>query len=154
MGSSTSGAGIITCTPLNAATGAKIWSYTTNFFVGSSPTVCNGIVYIGSDDHNFYPLDANTGKLVWSFTTGDGVRSSPTVVNDIVYVGSHDNSLSLSMRKQGQKHGAIRPEILCFQNPPSSTESSILEVGTVTFILLMRKQGRRYGTMRREEDLI
>lgn len=59
----------------------------------SSPTVANGIVYIGGWDHNVYALDARTGEVVWSFLTGDEVLSNPTVVNDIVYVGSYDNNV-------------------------------------------------------------
>ena len=37
---------------LNAATGAKLWSYTTGGLVYSSPAVANGVVYVGSDDGN------------------------------------------------------------------------------------------------------
>ncbi len=39
---------------LNAATGAKLWSYTTGNQVFSSPAVANGMVYVGSGDGNFY----------------------------------------------------------------------------------------------------
>ena len=43
--------------------------------------VANGVVYIGSADHNVYALDADTGAKVWSYTTGDLVLFSPVVVN-------------------------------------------------------------------------
>jgi outer membrane protein assembly factor BamB len=33
----------------------KVWSYPTGDFV-SSPSVANGIVYVGSADHNLYAL--------------------------------------------------------------------------------------------------
>ena len=56
---------------LNASTGAKLWSYTTNGDVGSSPAVANGVVYFGSFDDNVYALNASTGTKLWSFTTGD-----------------------------------------------------------------------------------
>jgi outer membrane protein assembly factor BamB len=39
---------------LNAATGAKLWSYHTGNQVFSSPTVANGVVYVGSGDGNMY----------------------------------------------------------------------------------------------------
>ena len=39
---------------LNAATGAKLWGYTTGSYVDSSPAVANGVVYVGSYDHNLY----------------------------------------------------------------------------------------------------
>jgi eukaryotic-like serine/threonine-protein kinase len=39
---------------LNAATGAKLWSYTTSNQVFASPVVVNGVVYVGSGDGNMY----------------------------------------------------------------------------------------------------
>jgi eukaryotic-like serine/threonine-protein kinase len=39
---------------LNAATGAKLWIFTTGASVYSSPAVVNGMVYVGSNDGNLY----------------------------------------------------------------------------------------------------
>jgi len=39
---------------LDEATGAFKWSYTTGSAVFSSPAVANGVVYVGSNDHNVY----------------------------------------------------------------------------------------------------
>ena len=58
-----------------------------------TPTVANGIVYVGSDDHNVYPLNANTGTKVWNYTTGDMVTCPPKVANGVVYVGSYDHNV-------------------------------------------------------------
>ena len=63
-----------------------LWTKTTNGPVGSSPTVTNGIVYIGSLDHNIYALRADTGQKVWSKEIGP-VRTSPAVVGNVVYTG-------------------------------------------------------------------
>ncbi|MEI7827506.1 MAG: PQQ-binding-like beta-propeller repeat protein, partial [Euryarchaeota archaeon] len=85
---------------LNAATGAKKWSYTTGDYynttgdsVSSSPAVANGIVYVGSEDGKVYALNAQTGTKLWSYWTGDWVVSSPAIVNGIVYVGSNNNKV-------------------------------------------------------------
>jgi outer membrane protein assembly factor BamB len=78
---------------LNAANGAKIWSYTTGDEVESSPAVVNGVVYIGSNDWNIYALNAVNGAKIWSYTTGNWVVSSPAVVNGVVYVGSDDGKV-------------------------------------------------------------
>ena len=59
----------------------------------SSPTVANGVVYIGSLDGNLYIYDAQSGALLWHYTTGSQVISSPVVLNGMVYVGSNDNYL-------------------------------------------------------------
>jgi serine/threonine-protein kinase len=78
---------------LNAATGAKVWNYTTGSVVISSPAVVNGVVYVGSHDGNVYALNAATGVRLWNYTTGNAVYSSPAVVNGVVYVGSEDGNV-------------------------------------------------------------
>ncbi|MBW7933488.1 MAG: PQQ-binding-like beta-propeller repeat protein [Gemmatimonadaceae bacterium] len=59
----------------------------------SSPTVVDGVLYIGSGDQHIYALDASTGALRWAFATGDVVHASPAVVDGVVYVGSWDRNL-------------------------------------------------------------
>jgi len=54
------GSGDLSIYALDAATGAKIWSYQTVGSVYSSPAVSNGVVYIGSGDYSIYALDATT----------------------------------------------------------------------------------------------
>jgi len=49
---------------LNASTGALLWKYKTGLNVKSSPTVTNGVVYVGSDDNNVYALNAINGALL------------------------------------------------------------------------------------------
>jgi glucose dehydrogenase len=71
------------------------WKTSTGAFFGftSSPAVANGVVYVGSDDHNVYALNANTGAQLWSYSTGGNVDSSPAVANGVVYVGSDDHNV-------------------------------------------------------------
>jgi outer membrane protein assembly factor BamB len=69
------------------------WSATTGGTVRSSPAVVNGVVYVGSEDHNLYAFDAASGTTLWTATTGGPLDSSPAVVNGVVYVGSGDGSL-------------------------------------------------------------
>jgi len=56
----------------------------------SSPTVVNGIIYVGSVDHNVYALNANC-TVLWTYLTGAPVYSSPTVFNGVLYIGSDDH---------------------------------------------------------------
>jgi outer membrane protein assembly factor BamB len=58
----------------------------------SSPAVWNGVVYVGSGDHNVYALDARSGALRWRFSTGNVVHASPAVEDGIVYIGSWDRN--------------------------------------------------------------
>ena len=83
-------------TPVAGTTGtsiSKLWNFTTGSSVFSSPTVANGIVYVGSENDFVYAINANTGALIWTFTTGGTVFSSPAVINGNVYVGSGDGKV-------------------------------------------------------------
>ena len=51
------------------------WSYTTGGNINASPSVANGVVFIGSWDYNVYAFNASTGVNLWSFPTGG--RSFP-----------------------------------------------------------------------------
>ena len=79
-----------TCTPL--------WTATTGGAIDSSPAVANGVVYVGSGDHELYAFNASgcgttTCPPSWTATTGGAIDSSPAVANGVVYVGSDDNKL-------------------------------------------------------------
>lgn len=66
------------------------WNFTTKGAVISSPSVADGIVYVGSQDKNIYALGAWSGKLIWKFTTMSAVESSPAVANGKVFTGGDD----------------------------------------------------------------
>ena len=70
-----------------------LWKYETGGAVLSSPTVVDGMVYVGSWDHCLYCLDAYDGSLEWEYETGDWVSSSPAIVNSRVYFVSNDSYL-------------------------------------------------------------
>ena len=57
----------------------------------SSPTVVQGVVYVGSGDGSVYALDAARGALRWKFKTGNVVHASPAVADGVVYIGSWDS---------------------------------------------------------------
>lgn len=73
--------------------GMVVWNYTKEKDVYSSPTVADGVVYIGSDDHSLYAFNAVTGDLIWSHKTGREIRSSPAVADGMVYFGSDDYNI-------------------------------------------------------------
>jgi outer membrane protein assembly factor BamB len=64
--------------------------FKTGGWVISSPSLADGVVYVGSDDKNLYAVEAKTGTEKWRFSTGGPVRSSPAIVNGTVYFGSYD----------------------------------------------------------------
>lgn len=56
--------------------------------VVSSPTVHNGVVFIGVDDGTVYAMDGKTGNPKWVYSTVGGGWSSPAYADGIAYVGS------------------------------------------------------------------
>ena len=69
-------------------TNATLWKFNTGGQVGS-PTVVDGVVYVGSYDRKIYAFDASDGSVLWSYATGGIVVSRPAVVNGVVYVGAN-----------------------------------------------------------------
>jgi polyvinyl alcohol dehydrogenase (cytochrome) len=51
----------------NVADLQKAWTFVTGDAVTASPTVVDGVVYIGSWDGFFYALDARSGRVRWKF---------------------------------------------------------------------------------------
>jgi eukaryotic-like serine/threonine-protein kinase len=68
------------------------WKFKTDGKLFGSAAVYNGIVYIGSEDHNLYAVNEKSGKLLWKYTTGGAIHSSPAVYRDMIYFGSFDGN--------------------------------------------------------------
>jgi outer membrane protein assembly factor BamB len=111
-------AGATAITPANAAslTHAWTWKPAAATMTGqpaatlaASPTVVDGVIYIGANTGVFYAIDESTGTAVWhrflgfvpklSCNAGKGFTGTATVANDpatgkrTVYVGSADGYL-------------------------------------------------------------
>jgi eukaryotic-like serine/threonine-protein kinase len=79
-----------------------LWNYTTSNGVWFSPTIYNGVLYVGCEDPffigtqgshsgNLYALNAANGDKLWNYSIP--VCSSPTVDGGVVYVGSFDGNV-------------------------------------------------------------
>ena len=91
---------------------SRLWSYATQGWVSAAPTVADGVVYVGSNDHRVYALDAATGNELWSYDTGEVVVSVPTVADGVIYVGSNDNHLHALDADTGGKLWELRHRLL------------------------------------------
>lgn len=90
---------------LNASNGSLRWKFGTGIisFEQSSPTVDNGVVYIGGWYNignfnirgSFYAVDAATGNLVWEKLNNTGFSSSPFVSNGRVMITGDDLKISV-----------------------------------------------------------
>lgn len=75
---------------LDAATGANKWVYPTELPLGHSPTIANGIAYVGGFDHKLHALNALTGQKLWTFEAELGFQTNPLVIGDKVFLGNRD----------------------------------------------------------------
>lgn len=70
-----------------------IWSFRCEDEVRSSPSLGQGMIYVGVYDNNIYALDSKTGKFRWKFPTDGGIASTPCIYKDKVIFGSEDRSV-------------------------------------------------------------
>ncbi|MBN2394321.1 MAG: PQQ-binding-like beta-propeller repeat protein [Anaerolineae bacterium] len=77
---------------LDAETGAQKWVYPTRMPLGNSPTIVNGVAYVGGLDHKLHAIDAATGVGLWILEAEAGFDTNPLVVNNRVYLGSRDGT--------------------------------------------------------------
>ena len=79
--------------PVSKADGTTWWEFSTGDLVYSSPSVYQGVVYIGSSNNKLYALDAQTGKKRWSYETDGRILSDPAVREEVVAINSQDRHM-------------------------------------------------------------
>jgi len=79
------------------------WKFKTGGRIFSSPSIVNGVVYVGSNDSCLYAVDAASGVLKWKFKTTGVVSSSPAIDDGKVYFVSFDGNLYALNAKTGSK---------------------------------------------------
>lgn len=92
--------GVVDQKPLTSPAGIR-WLLKTDGAVRGTPTVADGVVYIGSGDGWCYAVAASTGEVRWKFKTGGAVQSTATVWNDLVFFTSRDNVVYALQRASG-----------------------------------------------------
>lgn len=68
----------------NGTNGQLLWQHPIDNWVGDAPTVVNGVVYFGCNDHSIYGLRASDGVQVWRYDAG-GVVGGVEVSNGVAY---------------------------------------------------------------------
>jgi outer membrane protein assembly factor BamB/tRNA A-37 threonylcarbamoyl transferase component Bud32 len=71
----------------------ELWSFECEDEIRGTPTVANGMVYVGCYDNNVYALDAKTGEFQWKYATEGGIPTKPAFGDDMVIVASEDSRL-------------------------------------------------------------
>jgi outer membrane protein assembly factor BamB len=91
---------------LDAETGVQRWVYPTELPLGHSPTIHDGIAYVGGLDHKLHAMDAFTGEVRWTFEAGAGFQTNPLVVEGRVYAGNRDG-IFYAIHSEGPQTGQL-----------------------------------------------
>jgi outer membrane protein assembly factor BamB/tRNA A-37 threonylcarbamoyl transferase component Bud32 len=90
---------------VSAASGSSIkplWSFKCEDEIRSTPTIAQGVLYVGSYDNNLYALNAADGKFQWKYPTDGGIVSRPAVLDGNIYFGSEDKRLHVVSARSGK----------------------------------------------------
>jgi outer membrane protein assembly factor BamB len=84
------------------------WASPLGGAVRSSPTVADGVVYVGSTDGVLHALSLADGSELWAYDAGSPIASTPAVAGSLVFVGDRAGSLHAVHAEDGA--GAWRLE--------------------------------------------
>jgi outer membrane protein assembly factor BamB len=104
-----------TVTAVDAAGGTTEWSVTLassrpdDRGQGSSPTVADGTVYVGDENHGLYALDAESGETLWTAELEQPHVTTPAVDLDVVVVPTRTSS-GTSLAALDAASGAVKWE--------------------------------------------
>jgi eukaryotic-like serine/threonine-protein kinase len=77
----------------NAVIGGSLetsWRVETGGQISASPTISDGVLYIGNNNGTLYAIDQQTGVPFWTFRARNPLMSAPIVYGDLVIVGEGD----------------------------------------------------------------
>jgi outer membrane protein assembly factor BamB len=130
-----------------------LWTFQTGAPVTSSPSLVDGVVYIGSQDRNLYALNRTTGAFLWKYNTmerNDYVSSSPAVSNGVVYIGG--------LKTKIHAVDAYSGELLWKYNLPirSTTRSGVSSSAAVAdgIVYIGNMDGTLYAFEEEDGDLL
>lgn len=78
------------------------WRFACEDDIRGTPTVENGIAYVGSYDNNLYAIDVASGEFIWKYATEGGVVSKPAVSDGNVVFASEDQKVYMVSAKTGR----------------------------------------------------
>ena len=79
-----------------------LWSFECEDEIRGSPTLENGVLYIGSYDNNLYALNFTSGEFIWKYATEGGIVGKPAFFDNTVFIGSEDSRLHAVSARSGK----------------------------------------------------
>jgi outer membrane protein assembly factor BamB len=82
---------------------AATWRIETGGQISASPTVSDGILYVGNNNGVLYALEPSSGRTLWKFQARNPLMSAPLIYGDLVIVGEGDaNSMGTMPSEPGK----------------------------------------------------
>lgn len=117
---------------------ATVWA---NNKVGrslSTPSIINGLVFVGEFAGKVHCLDAETGVIYWTHDTKSRIWASSLVVDGKVYVGTEDGDVViLDAAKKLKVHPAVDMRTPVYSSPVVA--NGTLYIATMTHLYAIRK---------------
>ena len=111
---------------VDAATGAKVWTFETSNYVNGTPAVAEGRVVFGGCDGNLHAVDAETGREIASIEAGAYIAGSPALVGPRAYAGHFgEEVLCADLPASNMIWRAKQPNAAFFSSP-AVTASQVL----------------------------
>lgn len=82
---------------------APLWTFKCEDEIRGSANYHNGVIFIGSYDHNLYALDSSSGEFVWKYPTKGGVVSKPAIHESKLFFGSVDRYIHAISIRNGKR---------------------------------------------------
>lgn len=82
---------------------SPIWTFKCEDEIRGTASYQDGVIYIGSYDHNLYALEADNGKFIWKYPANGGIVSKPAIHDNKVYFGSTDQYIHAVSSRSGKK---------------------------------------------------
>jgi outer membrane protein assembly factor BamB len=96
---------------LDLKTGEARWSFQANGWISGAPTVGEGKVFVGSQDHKVYALETGTGKVAWAFTTKWRADGDLAYCDGSVFVAASDGRCYRLDARAGRKVWEYETEV-------------------------------------------
>jgi eukaryotic-like serine/threonine-protein kinase len=85
----------------------QAWKFEAGDAIRGEPVVDGGMIYFGSDDHNFYAVETATGQLRWKFKTRGRIVASSAVYEGNVVFGCDDSRVYCLSAETGEQRWAF-----------------------------------------------
>ena len=82
---------------------SPVWTFKCEDEIRGTPGYQDGVIFVGSYDHNLYALEASNGNFVWKYPAEGGIVSKPAIHENKIYFGSADEHVHAISIRNGKK---------------------------------------------------